>query len=181
MLLLIACYTSTFTPVAFFAAYIHRLLFASQYVLYGSLFLLLTTCDSKFFHSCYSIFASCCWVFLSCYSTVATQDDSSIIIAYCWLFPAHGSALRFASFYVIINVSLPVVSYFERVHEKHSVGTLWPRRNHNNNEKAPKVRWVEGAGEANTQQCDTVLERSCTKKQCLYFLVLCGTDESTAN
>ena len=130
----------------------------------------------KLFHSCYSVFASCCWVFLSCYSTVATQDDSSIIIAYCWLFPAHGSALRFASFYVIINVSLPVVSYFERVHEKHSVGTLWPRRNHSNNEKAPKARWVEGAGEANTQQCDTLLERSCTKKQCWCFLVLCGTD-----
>ena len=46
LLLLIACYTSTFTPVAFFAAYIHRLLFASQYVLYAASFLLLTTCDS---------------------------------------------------------------------------------------------------------------------------------------
>ena len=70
------------------------------------------------------------------------------------------TCFRFASFYVSINVSLPVVSYFERVHEKHSVGTLWPRRNHSNNEKAPKARWVEGAGEANTQQCDTLLERS---------------------
>ena len=98
-----------------------------------------------------------------------------------YIYGSERTCFCFASFYVTINVSLPVMSYFERVHEKHSVGTLWPRRNHSNNEKAPKARWVEGAGEANTQQCDTLLERSCTKKQCWCFLVLCGTDESTAN
>ena len=69
-------------------------------------------------------------------------------------------------------------------------GTLCTRRNHSNNEKAPKARWVEGAGEANTQQCDTLLEQQCwcfveqtsprqiARKRAV--LVLFGPNETTA-
>ena len=71
----------------------------------------------KLFHSCYSVFASCCLVLLSCCSTVATQDDSSIIIACCWLFPAQRSldsralladcSLRLAAFYPFLLFACP--------------------------------------------------------------------------